>query len=90
MASLISEDKDKIILDFSKVQTMGPSVFTTLTEVCETLRLSGKEPVIYLPDNREILSAAHKSSFTALFNCTVQNAVPKHVKNTNYFAVVEV
>ncbi|MEP3890771.1 MAG: glycosyltransferase [Hellea sp.] len=89
MEAIISEDKEIITLDFSKVKTLGPSVFTTLTEVCENLRKKGKEPYIHLPDDAEVLSAARRSSFTALFDCTIQNTKPKHFKNNHRFSVVE-
>ena len=89
MEAIISEDKEIITLDFSAVKTLGPSVFTTLTEVCENLRNKGKEPYIHLPDNADILSAARRSSFTALFDCTIQNTKPKHFKNNHRFSIVE-
>lgn len=89
METIIAEDKSAITLDFSNVKTLGPSVFTTLTEVCENLRNMGKEPYIHLPDNTEILSAADRSSFTALFDCTVQNGRPKHFIDNNRFSLVE-
>jgi len=90
MEAIICEDKDAVTLDFSEVKTLGPSVFTTLTEVCENLQNKGKEAYIYLPDNAAILSAAHRSSFTALFDCTIQNSRPKHFKDNQRFALVEV
>ena len=89
MEAIISEDKEIITLDFSEVKTLGPSVFTTLTEVCENLRNKGKEPYIHLPDNADILSAARRSSFTALFDCTIQNTKPTHFKDNHRFSVVE-
>lgn len=89
MEAIISEDKEIITLDFSEVKTLGPSVFTTLTEVCENLRNKGKEPYIHLPDNADILSAARRSSLTALFDCTIQNSKPTHFKNNHRFSVVE-
>jgi len=89
MEAIICEDKDSITLDFSGVKTLGPSVFTTLTEVCEKLRNEGKKTYIHLPDDEVILSAAHRSSFTALFDCTVQNSKPKHFKNNHRFSLVE-
>lgn len=89
MEAIISEDKDIITLDFSRVKSLGPSVFTTLTEVCENLRNKGKEPYIHLPDDKEILSAAHRSSFTALFDCTIQNSQPNHFNDNPRFSLVE-
>ena len=89
MEAIISDDKDAVILDFSKVKTLGPSIFTTLTEVCENLRRRGKEPYIYLPDNEAVLSAARRSSFTALYDCTVQNSQPTHFKNNKRVSLVE-
>jgi len=59
MESIISQDKRFITLDFSNVKTLGPSVFTTLTEVCEELLRRGKEIEIYLPYNADILSAGN-------------------------------
>ncbi|MEP1230968.1 MAG: glycosyltransferase [Litorimonas sp.] len=90
MESLIDNQKDFIILDFSKVTSLGPSVFTALVEICENLRLQGKEPYIYLPDNHDILSAAQRSSLTALFDCTVQNSKPKAFQGNNRLSLVEV
>lgn len=87
--SLISEDKAHIVLDFSGVKALGPSVFTRLTEVCENLRSSGKTPHIYLPNEPEILSAARRSSFTALFDCTVQTANPDNFYDNSRFSLVE-
>lgn len=89
MEDIICEDRKTITLDFSNVKTLGPSVFSTLTEICENLRKKGKEPYIYLPDNAEILSAAHRSSFTALFDCTVKNSSPTHFRGNNRFSLVE-
>ena len=89
METLIDDTKDSIILDFSNVKSLGPSVFTTLTEICETLRVSGKEPYISLPDNEEILSTARRSSLTALFDCTVQNNKPKPFQGNNRLSLVE-
>jgi len=89
MEAIICDDKEAITLDFSDVKTLGPSVFTTLTEVCEKLRNDGKETYIHLPDDEDILSAAHRSSFTALFDCTIQNSEPKHFKNNHRFSLVE-
>jgi len=68
---------------------LGPSVFTTLTEVCDKLRSKGKETYIHLPDDEAILSAAYRSSFTALFDCTVQNSKAKHFKDNDRFSLVE-
>ena len=89
MEAIICDDKEAITLDFSDVKTLGPSVFTTLTEVCEKLRNDGKETYIHLPDDEDILSEAHRSSFTALFDCTIQNSEPKHFKNNHRFSLVE-
>ena len=89
MEAIISEDKDHITLDFSSVKALGPSVFTTLTEVCENLRSKGKTPHIYLPDDRDVLSAAQRSSFTALFDCTIQNSNPDRFYDNNRFSLVE-
>jgi len=89
MEALVDDTKDFIILDFSKVTSLGPSVFTTLTEICENLRLQNKEPYIHLPDNNEILSAARRSSLTALFDCTVQNNQPKSFQGNSRLALVE-
>jgi len=89
MEALVDDTKDFIILDFSKVKSLGPSVFTTLSEIGENLRRQGKEPYIYLPDNDDILSAARRSSVTALFDCTVQNNLPKTLQNNNRLSLVE-
>lgn len=89
METIISEDKEHITLDFSAVKALGPSVFTALTEVCENLRNAGKTPHIYLPDDMEILSAAQRSSFTALFDCTVQNQNPDRFYDNSRFSLVE-
>lgn len=90
MEALIDDEKDFLILDFSQVKTLGPSVFTTLTETCENLRLQGQELHIYLPDNDEILSAAQRSSLTALFDCRVQNIKPKAFQRNTLLSLVEV
>ena len=89
MESIISEDRRFITLDFSNVKTLGPSVFTTLTEVCEELLRRGKEIEIYLPDNAEVLSAARRSSITALFNCTIHSSLPRHFDNNSRFSLSE-
>jgi len=89
MQEIISDDINQVTLDFTNVGTLGPSVFTTLAEVCENLRCNGKEPIIHLPDNEEILSAARRSSFTALFNCTIRNNKPKRFNNNDRFSLVE-
>lgn len=85
MEDIISDDCTQVTLDFTHVKTLAPSVFTTLAEVCEGIRNGGKEPVIFLPDNEEILSAARRSSLTALFNCTIQNNKPKSFENNDRF-----
>jgi len=89
MEAIISDDRSLITLDFSNVKTLGPSVFTTLTEVCENLLSCGKEVSIYLPDDAEILSAAKRSSITALFNCTILTRLPSHFANNTRFALSE-
>lgn len=87
--SLIDETKDFIILDFSKVKTLGPSVFTSLTEICGKFRQQGKELFIYLPDDENILSAARRSSLTALFDCTVKNNELKAFQSNSLLSLVE-
>ena len=89
MESLVDDRKDFITLDFSQVTSLGPSVFTALVESCENLRLQGKEPYIYLPDNADILSAARRSSLTALFDCTVQNSKPQAFQGNSRLSLVE-
>ena len=89
METLVDEKKTSIILDFSKVKSLGPSVFTTLTEICESLRSRGQEPYIYLPNNLEVLSTARRSSLTALFDCTVQNGKPKSFQGNSRLSLVE-
>lgn len=89
MESIISDDKDLITLDFTNVTSLGPSVFTTLTEVCENLQLKGKTLKVIFPDNADILSAARRSSFTALFDCSVQNSQPGHFNDNNRFSLAE-
>ena len=83
MEAIICPDKTSVTLDFTAVESLDPSVFTTLTEVCETLRGRGQETSACLPDNVEILSAARRSSFTALFACTIQNSKPCHFDNND-------
>lgn len=89
MEAIISDERRHITLDFSKVKTLGPSVFTTLTEVCEGLMFRGKEVSIYLPDDADILSAARRSSITALFNCTIITRFPSHFANNSRFSLSE-
>lgn len=89
MDSLIDDANDFIILDFSQVKSLGPSVFTTLTEICETLRLQGKEVYILLPDNEDTLSSAKRSSLTALFDCTIKNCPPKLFQHNSRLSLVE-
>lgn len=88
--AIVSDEKRLITLDFSNVKTLGPSVFTTLTEVCEGLLANGKEVSILLPDDVDILSAAQRSSITALFNCTILTRLPKHFANNTRFSLSEV
>ena len=89
MEAIVSEERRHITLDFSGVKTLGPSVFTTLTEVCERLLAQGKEVSIYLPEDAEILSAARRSSITALFNCTILTRLPSHFTNNSRFSLSE-
>ena len=89
MEAIVSEEKRHITLDFSDVKTLGPSVFTTLTEVCERLLAQGREVSIYLPEDAEILSAAKRSSITALFNCTILTRLPSHFTNNSRFSLSE-
>lgn len=89
MEAIISDEKQLITLDFSNVKTLGPSVFTTLTEVCENLLARGKEVSIHLPDDNEILSVARRSSITALFNCTILNRLPSHLADNTRFSLLE-
>lgn len=89
MESIVSDDRRLITLDFSNVKTLGPSVFTTLTEVCDGLLARGKQVSIYLPDDAEILSAARRSSITALFNCTIRTRIPSHFANNTRFSLLE-
>lgn len=89
MESIISDDKDLITLDFTNVTSLGPSVFTILTEVCENLQLEGKTLTILFPDNDDILSVARRSSITALFDCSVKNSQPSHFNNNIRFSLAE-
>lgn len=89
MEAIISGNKPFITLDFSSVTSLGPSAFTTLTEVAEALQSKGKSLFIYLPEDANILSAARRSSFTALFNCTVQNTHPAHFNNNARISLAE-
>ena len=89
MEALITEDKDMVTLDFSGVTSLGPSVFTTLTEICENLRLRGKEPYIHLPNDKDVLSAARRSALTALYDCTIQDKKPEMFLDNARFSIVE-
>jgi glycosyltransferase involved in cell wall biosynthesis len=89
MEAIISDERHHITLDFSNVRTLGPSVFTTLTEVCEGFLARGKEVSIYLPDDADILSAARRSSITALFNCTILTRLPSHFTDNTRFSLSE-
>lgn len=89
MEAIVSDNRRLITLDFSNVKTLGPSVFTTLTEVCDGLLARGKQVSIYLPDDAEILSAARRSSITALFNCTIQTRLPSHFADNARFSLSE-
>ena len=89
MEGIVSADRDRITLDFSKVKSLGPSVFTTLTEVCEGLIARGKDVTIFLPDNAEILSAARRSSITAIFNCTILTNLPSQFADNQRFSLSE-
>ena len=89
MEAIVSKDQDCVILDFSRVKFLDPSVFTTLTEVCENLLQRGLEPLIQLPDDEMILSAARRSSFTALYDCTIQNSKPAQLKNNKHLSLAE-
>ncbi len=89
MGAIVSNEKRHITLDFSNVKTLGPSVFTTLTEACEEFLALGKEVSIYLPDDSYILSAARRSSITALFHCTIVNRLPTHFTDNNRFSLSE-
>ena len=90
MVDIVCPDSRSVILDFTAVTSLSPCVFTTLTEVCETLRNRGQEPLVYLPDDAEILSAARRSSYTALFDCTIQNRKPDNFNSNTRFELVEV
>lgn len=89
MEAIISDERRLITLDFSNVKTLGPSVFTTLTEVCESLIERGKDVSIFLPDNAHVLSAARRSSITALFNCTIRTSLPSHFADNIRFSLSE-
>lgn len=89
MEAIICPDETSVTLDFTAVKTLAPSIFTTLIEVCERLRSKGQEPSIYLPDNTDVLAAAQRSSFTAVYDCTVQNSTPTHFESNERFKLVE-
>jgi len=89
MEAIIADNKQNVILDFSKVKSLGPSVFTTLTEICETLQSKGKLLSIQLPDNETVVSAAKRSSFTALYDCTIKNNIPEAFKDNSHMSLVE-
>lgn len=86
---IVSENKGFITLDFTQVKSMAPCAFTTLSQVCEKLSKQGKELFIRLPDDIEILSAARRSSITALFDCTIQHNKPTNFINNKRFSLVE-
>ena len=87
---IVCREEDLVILDFTAVRSLDPSVFTTLTEVGEAILAQEQELLIYLPDRPEILSAAHRSSLTALFDCVIQNRKPDHFASNDRFVLVEV
>jgi len=89
MEAIIADNKQNVILDFSKVKSLGPSVFTTLTQICETLQNKGKLLSIQLPDNETVVSAAKRSSFTALYDCTIKNNIPEAFKDNSHMSLVE-
>ncbi len=89
MEAIICPDEKSVTLDFSSVKTLAPSIFTTLTEVCERLAKRGQEPKIFLPDNDEVLSAAQRSSFTAIFDCTIRSRKPDDFDSNNRFKLEE-
>lgn len=89
MVDIVCPESRSVILDFTAVTSLSPSVFTTLTEVCERLRSRGQEPSVYLPDNADILSAARRSSYTALFDCIIKNRKPENFKGNTRFKLVE-
>lgn len=90
LEAIAADSGDLITLDFSHVKTLGPSVFTTLTEVCEKLRNMGKEPQIFLPNHKDVLSAAQRSAFTALFDCRVKTGAPENFQQNSQLSLVEV
>ncbi len=87
--SIVADDTRHITLDFANTETLGPSVFTTLGEVCESLQTRGKKVSIYLPDDPEILSAARRSSLTALFDCMIKPRLPHQLATNKRFTVSE-
>lgn len=89
LEAIADDSRGLITLDFTSVKLLGPSVFTTLTEVCEKLRDEGKEPRILLPDNTDVLSAATRSGFTAIFDCSIKIDTPQNFERNNRFALVE-
>ena len=89
LESIATEAGDRLTLDFTPVKILGPSVFTALTEMCERIRSKGKEPYILLPDNKDVLSAAQRSSFTALFDCTIKTDAPEQFEQNSRFSLVE-
>lgn len=89
LESIAQEYDQNITLDFTRVKKLDPSVFTSLTEACERLRRHGKEPHILLPDNQDVLSAAMRSSFTALFDCSIKTKKPDHFAQNSRFSLVE-
>lgn len=89
IADIVCQEPALTILDFTAARSLDPSVFTTLTEVCEGIESQGQSLRIHLPDNTEIISAARRSSFTALFDCVVQNRKPSHFDCNDRFVLVE-
>ncbi len=87
--TIIAHDKEFITLDFTDVKSLGPSVFSTLTQTCETLQRKGKTLKILFPDNKDILSAAERSSLTALFDCSVQNTPKDQFSDNSRFCLEE-
>lgn len=89
MEAIICPDKEAVSLDLTSVKTLAPSIFTTLAEVCERLQNRGQKPTIFLPDNYEILSAAQRSSFTAIFECTIRSPKPNDFETNDRFKLEE-
>jgi len=89
LKDIVDPSIECISLDLSQVQTLGPSVMTSLIELTDQLERDGHTVEMILPKSGNVLETAIRSGLTSVFNCTKANGPERKVDIRPELYVVE-